>query len=444
MLSFLANVLQAFWGLSDTQAATIFSSVFVGQVIGTLTLGPLADRFGRRPTFLITSVLISVFGFLTASANAYGLLIVFRLIVGIGVGAVTIPFDLLSECTPQETRGRDLVLIEFFWAAGELFVLLLAYLFLGVEGTYSTNPNGWRIFVAIAAVPILLSTLLGYLWVPESPRWLLARGHHDRALEILRNAAETNGKDPDEVFPPGTKLHEGKEQELSDPRELLKPAWRKVTILIWVLWLASSFAYYGVIELATKVFSSSGSGSDPTAYSFEYGPLAVNTSADVFGIALALFYIERWGRVNVQVGTYVVGGFFLLAFGLVVYNNSIVPVLTFVSFAGRICYAAGIAVTWAATVELLPTGLRATGHSSANLMGELGGLVAPYIIDSSISMIVIGLIFMVVSFMGAASAWLLPETQGRRMGEVVVHWDSTKTGSCTNNDDLQENTGCEP
>lgn len=97
LLSFLAKVLQPFWGLSDAQAATIFSSGLIGQILGTLTLGPLADRFGRRPIFLLASLLIGVFGFLTAAGSSYGLLIFFRTVVGVGIGCMAIPFDLLSE-----------------------------------------------------------------------------------------------------------------------------------------------------------------------------------------------------------------------------------------------------------------------------------------------------------------------------------------------------------
>lgn len=108
LLSFLSTVLKAFWGLSDEEAATIFSSVLIGQVVGTLSLGPLADRFGRRPIFLITSVMIGIFGFATAGANSYTVLIVLRILVGYSLGAVTTPYDLLAEVTTKrDSRSRS-------------------------------------------------------------------------------------------------------------------------------------------------------------------------------------------------------------------------------------------------------------------------------------------------------------------------------------------------
>lgn len=97
-------------------------------------------------------------------------------------------------------------------------------------------------------------------------------------------------------------------------------------------------------------------------YTFEFGPLSVNAYADVFGIILALLFIDRAGRVSVQLWTYSVGALFLVVFGFVIFYIAPISVQTFVIFAGRVCSMAGGVVTWTTTVEILPTALRATGH----------------------------------------------------------------------------------
>lgn len=66
--------------------------------------------------------------------------------------------------------------------------------------------GSWRLFVAICVIPSLLSLFISYIYVPESPRWLLTKGKKDDALAILRKAAETNGINPDKVFPEGVTL----------------------------------------------------------------------------------------------------------------------------------------------------------------------------------------------------------------------------------------------
>lgn len=127
LLSFLSVVLKAVWNLSDEQTATITSSVFVGALLGTLVLGYLGDHLGRKPVFTMTAGIICISGFLTAVANNFWTLLLFRFMVGFGVGGLTVPFDTLAEFVPNSHRGSNLLLIEYFWTAGTLctFVCLL-------------------------------------------------------------------------------------------------------------------------------------------------------------------------------------------------------------------------------------------------------------------------------------------------------------------------------
>jgi hypothetical protein len=120
LLSFLSVVLKAVWKLSDQQTATITSSVFVGALLGTLVLGYLGDRCGRKPIFTLTAAIICIAGFATATANDFMSLVFFRFTVGFGVGGLTVPFDTLAEFVPNSHRGSNLLLIEYFWTAGTL------------------------------------------------------------------------------------------------------------------------------------------------------------------------------------------------------------------------------------------------------------------------------------------------------------------------------------
>jgi len=92
LLSFLTVVLQQEWNLSDAETSTITFSVFAGALMGSLTLGPLGDSIGRRPVFTLAAVIISVFGLGTALATSFATLLLVRLLVGFGVGGLTVPF----------------------------------------------------------------------------------------------------------------------------------------------------------------------------------------------------------------------------------------------------------------------------------------------------------------------------------------------------------------
>lgn len=89
LLSFLSVVLQAKWQLTEEQTASITSSVFGGALLGTLILGPLGDRMGRKPVFSITAAIITIFGFATAFTNSFWPLLFCRFIVGFGVGGLS-------------------------------------------------------------------------------------------------------------------------------------------------------------------------------------------------------------------------------------------------------------------------------------------------------------------------------------------------------------------
>ena len=109
LLSFLSVVLQVEWHLTNGQTATLTSSVLLGSVMGCLALGSLGDVYGRRPVFIATAAMISIFGLLTATAQNFASLVLYRFLVGCGVGGLTIPFDTLAELCPQTHRARHLI-----------------------------------------------------------------------------------------------------------------------------------------------------------------------------------------------------------------------------------------------------------------------------------------------------------------------------------------------
>ncbi len=88
-LTFLSEVLRSQWDLNDEETAFITSILFIGAIFGTLTLGPLADKKGRKPVFLLASSIISVFGVAVATVSSYRALLANLFMVGWGVGGLT-------------------------------------------------------------------------------------------------------------------------------------------------------------------------------------------------------------------------------------------------------------------------------------------------------------------------------------------------------------------
>lgn len=107
LLSFLSIVLQEEWGLTDEETAFITSMLFAGALVGTSILGPLADRWGRKPVFTLAASIIAFFGAGTALCANYEEVLGVMFIVGFGVGGLTVPFDTLAEFLPSQGRGTS-------------------------------------------------------------------------------------------------------------------------------------------------------------------------------------------------------------------------------------------------------------------------------------------------------------------------------------------------
>jgi putative MFS transporter len=364
LLSFLAVILRAEWDLTERQVDSIISVVFAGAMLGTLVLSTLGDAWGRRPVFGLTAVLISIFGVATAFCTTYEQVVLARFLVGFGVGGLTVPYDALSEFMPTSYRGTNLLSTSFFWTGGSLLVPFFAWLTLDGSGS---GAGSWRAFVALCALPCIVSTVLGICLVPESPRWLLTRGKEEKAMRILRRAAAKNGRDPYLTFPAETKLidhaaakkvkrssmaestmernHEEEETSKSPHAYQAKknascstlctnPQWRKIMVLLSGQWYGLAFMYYGAIMAVSIVFSDESSSLSNAAamnattaselssenesreYAFDYSAIFISSSAETIGLTIAILTVDRFGRVPTQVWTYFLGGLCILILGL--------------------------------------------------------------------------------------------------------------------------------
>jgi MFS family permease len=417
LMSFLALVLQNEWGLNKSETASVTSLLFAGAMFGTLVLGPLADRLGRRPVFLIAAFIISVFGFLTSLATNSWVLMVTVLGIGFGVGGLTIPFDLLSEFLPSQGRGVNLLLIEYFWTIGCLYVVVVAFF------TLHDGRNHWRIFIALCSLPCFLAMLVGYFYVPESARWLSSEGRRDDAMKVLRDAAYANGLDMNITFPEGMGLIPEKVDKEATLADLLKPQWREITVRLCSAWAFSAFGYYGAILTITKVFEESKGTSSNTRqndYGFDYSAIFVSSAAELVGTTLVILAVDRVGRISSQVVAYLLAGFFICVLGVLSEQRASRFVLVAAAFLARVFEMSGTCVTWVSTAEILTTEVRTTGHSAANALARMGAFFCPFLVQDN-SPKVIGVFMLFVHIFTALCVSKLPETKGKSMGVHVHH-----------------------
>jgi MFS family permease len=394
MLFVLGPILQQTWQLSKDETARMESMVFVGQMTGAFLLGPLAHVAGRRPMFLVAASSITLFGSaMGLVVTEYIMVLPVVFMIGMGVGGLTVPFDILAEFLPAKWRGKILLILGYFWTIGILYVVGIASQTLLGERTRRNDGDGdgdskeWRRFALLCSIPCPLSVLLGWWLVPESPRWLCTQGRCQEALDVLRHASHINHPcRDDQSFPEGTQL----QAEVAEHRRnttccdlLLAPQWKWTMIRLWSLWGTMSFGYYVTVMVTTKIFvelepdaTASTATDSTTTKPFDYAALWISSSAEFLGSTFAIGLVDSVGRIPIQMVCFAMAGICVSVLCILAsYDNddthgsseSVMSqshrrnILLFFGFTARVFEMAASCVTWVSTAEILTTDIRTSG-----------------------------------------------------------------------------------
>ena len=177
MVSGVIASINAEWVLSTTQLSVLGSAGTLGMIVGAALSGIASDRWGRRTVILFTLLIFSVGSLLCGFANSFIMLLITRFITGFGLGGeLPAASTLVSEFSPVAKRGRNVIILESFWAWGWIAAALVAYLAIPVWG--------WRAAFFIGAIPALFAAALRFL-VPESPRYLATKGRLPQAEALV-------------------------------------------------------------------------------------------------------------------------------------------------------------------------------------------------------------------------------------------------------------------
>lgn len=287
----------------------------------------------------------------------------------------------------------------------------------------------------LSSLPCCLSVVLGFIWVPESPRWLCTMDRCDQAMDIIRQAAQVNGLDVEFLFPEGMQLAPEEEEETSFAL-LFSPKWRWTTFKLWGAWGAFAFGYYGTIMAITKIFDKDkdADGNEIETYNFDYAAIFVSSSAELVGTTFAISAVDVYGRIPLQVVSYAMAGIAVCTLCILAAHDASRDVLIAFGFLARIFEMSGSCVSWVSTAEILTTEVRTTGHSAANAVARIGALVSPFVVQGDMPLITMGLIMLAIHGVTVICISQLPETKGSHMGGVPSgpeHDESSSTGSST-------------
>lgn len=152
----------------------------LGCIAGCLVAGRIAESYGRRAGLMLAALIFALSSVAIALAHSLAFFMAMRFMAGIGVGMASMLCPMyIAEISPAEVRGRNVAINQLTVVIGILVTNLVNY-FLAKEGAQS-----WRWMFGLGAVPSAIF-LLGVLWLPESPRWLIKAGRTAEAEKVLQ------------------------------------------------------------------------------------------------------------------------------------------------------------------------------------------------------------------------------------------------------------------
>ena len=418
-LAFVLPVLVRLWGISAVQIGWLISVGYLGQFVGALLFGALAERYGRIRSAAGATALMSVMSLACALAGNFPALLALRLVQGIGVGGeMPVAAVYINELSKAQGRGRFFLLYEMIFPIGLMMT--------GQIGALVVPAFGWQVMFLIGGIPGLVIAVL-LLRLRESPRWLIGKGRLEEAEAIIReieaSALKETTKGAMETKDTSNQLDSRDLRDLRELRgsrtrwtELLSALYLRRTLTVWLLWASAYFITNGLNNWM------------PTLYNRVYGlsldqALRAGTLTNVAQVAILLgcaFVIDRIGRRRWTTVCFVAGAVLLAALGSFA-SGSVAAVITLVTISYGIVGSVN-AVLYLYTPEIYPTRMRAIGTGAATcwlrLASAAGPLLVGYLVAQSGTAAVF-LMFAAAGIIGAIAATVMLETRNRRLEEIA-------------------------
>jgi putative MFS transporter len=387
------------WHISPALSGLVASSAVIGVLIGSLVFGNLTDKFGRKAMYVIDLLSFVIFAALTAFAQNVWQLIIFRFLLGLGIGAdYPISATLVAEFSSSERRGRQGTSLAAIWFVGAVAAYVVGILFMPF------GANAWRYMLLLGAIFALVVFFLRST-IPESPRWLASKGRIKEAEEILKRLT-------DQQVVLANETHE--KHGLIDI--FSGKLWRR-TLFVCGFWFTYAVAYYGITMYTPTILKAFTHGSQTSA---NIGS-AIISILGVCGAVLGSYLVEVWGRRPLMILAFsgLTGALAILAVNPHPTMNFLV-----ILFSLAVLFATmgpGI-LNFVYPTELFPTSIRASASGFATALSRVGAILGILVFPNLVTSWGIGpalWLFTLAGLIGLIfSIWLAPETKGRNLEDL--------------------------
>ena len=397
--------------LTSFTEGLVVSSMLFGAIFGSGFSGPLSDRFGRRRLVFMIAVIFVIGSLVLAIAPNMEFLVIGRLIIGLAVGGSTAIVPVyLAEMAPTESRGSLGSLNQLMITIGILSSYLVNYAFAGMEG--------WRWMVGLAVVPSVI-LMIGVLFMPESPRWLLEHRGEEAARKVMKLTRK-----PEQI---DAEIREMIEiNRISESTwKVLSSSWLRPTLIIGCVFalFQQIIGINAIIYYAPTIFNEAGLGS-ATAILGTVGIGAVNVIITIFAIMI-IDKIDRKklliiGNIGMVASLIIMAGL-IWTVGLDTSFGAWIIVACLTVFIIFFAFTWG-PVLWVMLPELFPMRARGAATGIAALALSIGSLLVAQFFPMVSRALGIGQVFLIFAVIGIGAMIFvikyLPETRGRSLEEI--------------------------
>jgi len=428
------------WEITPLMEGTITSMLFVGAMLGAVSMAPLADKFGRKLMIMATAIIFALGSLACAFSGTPEILVVSRLILGVSVGAASALVPMyMGEISPPAIRGRISGLNQLMITIGMLVSYGINYAFIGVF-------EGWRWMLGGAIVPAVV-LFVGAFILPESPRYLVKKGFKDKALKSLqklRSAAEAKSEYEGIIMMHEEVLKSNQKFELTKAISFSIFVGCSVTFLQQIQG-ANTIFYYSS-QILGDVFGSTISGVISTI-----GVGAVMVLATI----VTLFFVDKFKRRTLFMSGSLGMGSSLLIVGLIYpytqsgYTWAISLVFIFICLYVIFYAYSWAAVTWIVVGELFPGRVRGMATGIASMVNWFGNIIVALFFPILLNSIGLSNIFFMFTALCAVgflfAKYVLYETNGKTLEEIELYlekrFNKNKNAKWTETEPHPSNTG---
>lgn len=407
VISGAEKAIQSLWHLSSVAHGFTIASGLIGTVLGAIFTAAPAQRYGRKPTLYAIALLYLLCALGCAFTDSWAIFVVSRMLGGVAVGASSVVGPMyIAELAPARLRGRLVGSFQLNVVLG----ILIAYVsnFLLVDA----GDESWRWMLGVQAIPSLIFLVL-LVFVPESPRWLLLRGHQAAAEAVFRRSGE---REVAKVMAEVQQRTEPTQQDRLFDKRYRKP-------LSYAFLLAAFNQLTGINALlyfAPRIFELTGIGQE---HAFLQS-ISIGLTLFVFTM-VGVSIIDRFGRKTLLVvGSLGMAVFLALSgWSISLTNAGMLPMFCLIGFIIFFSFSQG-AVIWVFISEIFPNSVRSQGQAFGSTTHWLGAALISFLFPIVAEDVAHGVeySFYFFSAMMVIHCWFaskyLPETKGKTLEDI--------------------------